>query len=243
MLRELHIANLAVIAEAHIELAGGLNCFTGETGAGKSLVLGAINVLLGLKSPADLLRRGAEEGHVTGVFEISDAAMLDRIRGVVDHLPLNSDEGRNGELLLTRRILASGRTRVHLNGEPITLAQLRLLGELLVDVHGQHDTAYLLKPANQLDVLDQFAGLENEREQYRRTWNELQKTRRSLAELVADRELRQQALELYRFQAEEIDRAQLDPGEFEQVRRRAARLENLERLRGDSSEALSELQE
>ena len=242
MLRELHIANLAVIAEAHIELAPGLNCFTGETGAGKSLVIGAINVLLGLKSATDLLRRGAEEGHVTGVFEIADSATMTRLRRLLD-LPLDSEEARNGEILLTRRLLASGRTRVSLNGEPITLAQLRELGELLVDVHGQHDTAFLLKPANQLDVLDQFAGLDGQRQAYHDVWAELQQARRRLAELTHGRELRQQTLELYRFQADEIDRAELDPAQFAATRRRAAMLENLERLKTDSAEALSELQE
>ena len=242
MLRELHIVNLAVIAEAHIELAAGLNCFTGATGAGKSLVIGAVNVLLGLKSAADLLRRGAEEGHVTGVFEVRDAATMDRVRRLVD-LPLNDEEGRNGELLLTRRLFASGRTRVSLNGNPITLAQLRDLGELLVDVHGQHDTAFLLKPANQLDVLDQFAGLERDRAAYHATYAELQQARRRLAELTEGRELRRQTLELYRFQADEIDRAELDPAEFEQLQARAAVLANLERLKSDSAEAYAELYE
>ena len=242
MLRELHIANLAVIAEAHIELAPGLNCFTGATGAGKSLVIGAINVLLGLKSAADLLRRGAEEGHVTGVFAFDDRQVIDHIRQLVD-LPLDDEEARHGELLLTRRLFASGRTRVSLNGNPITLAQLRELGDLLVDVHGQHDAAYLLKPANQLDVLDEFAGCLRERADYTATWSQLQQVRKRLAELTEGAELRRQTLELYRFQADEIDNAQLDPAELDQLQQRAGVLENLERLKTDSAAAYTELAE
>jgi DNA repair protein RecN (Recombination protein N) len=108
MLRELHISNLAVIADARIELAGGLNCFTGATGAGKSLVIGAVEVLLGLRSPSEMLRAGADEGRVSGVFEVRDKRQLRQIERVTD-VPVASD---GGELLLTRRLHASGRTSV-----------------------------------------------------------------------------------------------------------------------------------
>src|SRR3954462_212095 len=100
MLRELHISNLAVIADAKIELAGGLNCFTGATGAGKSLVIGAIELLLGLRSPADMLRAGADEGRVTGLFDVGDTDALKLIDAVTD-LPI-SNEG--GEVLLVRKL-------------------------------------------------------------------------------------------------------------------------------------------
>ena len=242
MLRELHISNLAVIAEAHVELTGGLNCFTGATGAGKSLVIGAINVLLGLRSAAELLRRGADEGHVTGVFEVRDQATMQKVRDLVD-LPLDGEEGEHGELLLTRRLFSSGRTRVSLNGNPITIAQLKDIGELLVDVHGQHDTAFLLKPGNQIDVLDDFATTDRERSAYAATYQTLQQSRRRLAELTEGRELRQQTLELYRFQADEIDKAELDPAEFETLQSRAGVLENLEQLQTDSGEVHAELDE
>src|SRR5215218_5353041 len=100
MLRELHINNLAVIADARVELAPGLNCFTGATGAGKSLVIGAIEVLLGLRSPAELLRPGADEGRVSGVFEVRGTDVLKRIEQITD-APVVAD---GGELLLTRRL-------------------------------------------------------------------------------------------------------------------------------------------
>src|ERR1700733_7316682 len=155
MLRELHISNLAVIADARIELHAGFNCFTGATGAGKSLVIGAIEVLLGLRSPTEMLRPGVDEGRVSGVFEVKNAALLHRVEQITD-VPVTKD---GGELLLTRRLYASGRSSVSLNGNPITLGMLKTVAEALVDVHGQHDHQYLLKPSNQIDVLDQFGGL------------------------------------------------------------------------------------
>src|SRR5437870_1519732 len=163
MLRELHISNLAVIADARIELAAGLNCFTGATGAGKSLVIGALEVLLGLRSPAEMLRAGADEGRVSGVFDIDNPELLRRIERITDS-QVTAD---GGELLLTRRLYASGRSSVSLNGNPITLGMLKQVADLLIDVHGQHDHQYLLKPANQLDVLDQFGDLWAIRQQYR----------------------------------------------------------------------------
>src|SRR5207244_1151474 len=111
VLRELHISNLAVIADARVELAAGLNCFTGATGAGKSLVIGAIEVLLGLRSPAEMLRPGVDEGRVSGVFEVRDAQVLKRIEQITDA----SVAADGGELLLVRRIYASGRSSVSLN--------------------------------------------------------------------------------------------------------------------------------
>src|SRR3954470_9759697 len=121
MLRELHISNLAVIADARVELAPGLNCFTGATGAGKSLIIGAIEVLLGMRSPAEMLRPGVEEGRVSGVFEAREPELLKRIEAITD-VQVTAD---GGELLLTRRLYASGRSSVSLNGNPITLSMLK----------------------------------------------------------------------------------------------------------------------
>src|SRR5436190_9647679 len=213
MLRELHISNLAVISDARIELAQGLNCFTGATGAGKSLVIGALEVLLGIRSPSDMLRSGVEEGRVSGLFDLRDHATLKHIESLID-APISSD---GGELLITRRLYASGRTSATLNGHPITLGMLKQASEVLVDVHGQHDHQYLLKPSNQLDVLDHFAELLPTREKFAETYSRLMDVQRKIAELETNRSLRQQQLELYRFQAEEIDAAELDPAEMDEL--------------------------
>src|SRR3954449_8206495 len=166
MLRELHISNLAVISDVRIELAPGLNCFTGATGAGKSLVIAAVEVLLGLRSPAEMLRPGVDEGRVSGIFEVKSPALLKQIEQATDVSVM--DDG--GELLLTRRLYASGRSSVSLNGSPITLGMLKQVADLLIDVHGQHDHQYLLRASNQLDVLDQFADLWPLRQQYREVY-------------------------------------------------------------------------
>ncbi len=230
MLRELHISNLAVIADARIELASGLNGFTGATGAGKSLVLGALEMLLGLRGGAEMLRPGADEGRVSGLFDLRDPAILAEIERATD-IPVSAD---GGELLITRRIYASGRGSVSLNGQPITLGMLKGAAELLVDVHGQHDHQFLLKPANQLQLLDQFGQLEPLRAQYQEVYQKLQSIRQRMEELAANQALRDQQLELYRFQAAEIDAADVQPGEYEELGARASVLGNLEKLKKEA---------
>src|SRR5688572_4328558 len=239
MLRELHISNLAVIADARVELAPGLNCFTGATGAGKSLVIGAIEVLLGLRNPSEMLRPGVAEGRVSGVFDVRSAATLKAIEAATD-VPVVAD---GGELLVTRRLHASGRSSVSLNGNPITLGMLKQVAEHLVDVHGQHDHQFLLKPSNQLDVLDQYGELWDLRRRYHDVFEQLQHAKQKLADLSASRTLREQQLELYRFQASEIDAAELDPGEYEELSARASVLQNLEKLTKDASATYAALYE
>jgi DNA repair protein RecN (Recombination protein N) len=239
LLRELHISNLAVIADVRIELHSGLNCFTGATGAGKSLVIGAVEVLLGLRSPAEMLRPAVDEGRVSGVFDIRNDELLRKVEQITD-VPVTKD---GGELLLTRRLYASGRSSVTLNGNPITLGMLKQIGESLVDVHGQHDHQYLLKPSNQLDVLDQFGDLWPLRKRYHDVYEKVTDTRRRIEELSANRTLRLQQLELYRFQANEIDDAQLDPGEYQELQARGSVLENLEKLKKDTGSTYAALYE
>jgi DNA repair protein RecN (Recombination protein N) len=237
MLRELHISNLAVIADARIELAAGLNCFTGATGAGKSLVIGAIEILLGMRSPAEMLRPGAAEGRVSGLFEVRDSVVQDKISALTDVAV--KDDG--GELLLTRKLYSSGRTSVSLNGQPITLAMLKGVAEHLVDVHGQHDHQFLLRPGNQLDMLDQFAGNSLLRAEYEAEYRKLADTTRRLEELQTSAELRRQQLDLYRFQLSEIDSAELAAGEFEELTGRSRVLGSVEKIKRDTTATYSAL--
>ena len=239
MLRELHISNLAVIADVRIELDPGLNCFTGSTGAGKSLVIGALQVLLGLRSAAEMLRPGVDEARISGVFEIRNPNLLADVEKITD-VQVTAD---GGELLLTRRLYSSGRSSVSINGNPITLGMLKQLAEALVDVHGQHDHQYLLKPSNQIDVLDQFAVLWPLREEYHAVYEKLQAAKRQLEDLDASRNLRERQLELYRFQAEEIDNAQLDPAEYEELEARSSVLRNLEKLKKEAGSVYAALYE
>lgn len=237
MLRELHISNLAVIADARIELTSGLNCFTGATGAGKSLVIGAIELLLGLRSASDMLRKGTDEARVSGVFDVSDRRLIEQIQTACD-LTLDGPE-----LLLTRRIYASGRSSVSLNGQPITLAMLKVVAEALVDVHGQHDHQFLLKSANQLDVLDDYAQTGKLRASYHQAHLELIDAKQRLEELETGTKLRLQQLDFARFQAAEIDAGELREGEYEELSARSQVLNNLERLRKDAGAVHSALYE
>jgi DNA repair protein RecN (Recombination protein N) len=239
MLTQLQISNLAVITDARIELTAGLNCFTGATGAGKSLIIGALEVLLGMRSPAEMLRTGADEGRVSGVFEIKGTGTLKLIEQLADIPAIDA----SGEILLTRKLYSSGRSSVSLNGQPITLAMLKQVAEHLVDVHGQHDHQFLLKPANQLDVIDQFGNLWDLRNRYRAAFDKLQSTRQRLSQLSNNSLLRNQQLDLYRFQANEIDAAELDAAEYTELQSRAAVLTNLEKLKKDTSTVQTELYE
>ncbi len=241
MLRELHISNLAVIEDASIELAEGLNCFTGQTGAGKSLVIGAFEVLLGLRSAGDLLRTGAEQGRVSGVFELADRRIVERINEAAD---LSLDPARRPEqLLITRKLFASGRTSVSINGQPATLGMLETIGEQLVDVHGQHDHQLLLKPAHQLLMLDEFGECDDLRRQFTRLHRRLGGLRERKTGLAASAKLRRQQLDLYEFQAGEIDEADPTPGEFEEVSARHRVLSNLGRIHRESAAAHAALYE
>ena len=238
MLRELHISNLAVIADVHIELDAGLNCFTGQTGSGKSLVIGALELLLALRSPGNMLRAGAVEGRVTGVFHIASPQLRQEIAAITD-LPL-ADEP---EMILVRRLHQSGRTSASLNGHPLTGTMLKALGEALADIHGRNDAQFLLKPGNQLAVLDEFGSTAADAEQFRRLYQQ----RRDLLDRRRKEEtsqtLRRQQLELYEFQVGEIDQADFQPGEQEQLENRYKLLANAEKIKRQAGAAYEALYE
>jgi DNA repair protein RecN (Recombination protein N) len=249
LLRELHIQNLAVIHDITVELDPGLNCFTGQTGAGKSLIIGALEILLGLRQPTDMLRKGAgasgdhAEGRVSGLFHITSKNLRQEIANATD-LPLDAEP----ELLITRRLFESrggggGRTSASINGTPITNAMLKQVGEILVDVHGQHDAQFLLKPANQLAVLDEFGNASDLRQQFTDLYRRRQELLAQQKELATSRTLRKQQLELYEFQAREIDEAQLVAGEYETLVGRNRVLANLEKIKRTSGAAYGVLYE
>ncbi len=238
MLRELHISNLAVIADAAVEFDAGLNCFTGQTGAGKSLVLGALELLLALRSGQNMLRAGAAEARITGVFMIQNPVMRRRLADVTD-LPLTDEP----EMILVRRIHESGRTTASLNGHPLTGSMLKNIGETLVDIHGQHDAQYLLKSGNQLALLDDAGHLGQIAAEFRELYQQRKELISQAHELAASQTLRRQQLELYEFQMREIQDAAPQPGELEELEARHRLLSNIEkikRLAGSAYEALYE---
>src|SRR4051794_2968881 len=153
MLRELAVQNLALIEDVRVELRPGLCVWTGETGAGKSLLLGALGLLLGERGSADLLRAGADELRITGRFELETPELRREVEAIL-HAPLE-----DGEIILGRRLTRAGRSHAYVNDQPAAVATLKQVGERLVDVHGQRESESLLHPAYQLRLLDAFGGL------------------------------------------------------------------------------------
>jgi DNA repair protein RecN (Recombination protein N) len=238
MLQELHIQNLAVIEDAKIDFTPGLNAFTGQTGAGKSLVIGAFEVLLGLRTGGDMIRGGAEQAQVTGLFEVHDPSIAGQLAAVLDQ-PVEDCE----QLLIKRKLFASGRSSVSVNGLPVTSPMVKQVGQLLVDIHGQHDHQHLLKPSNQLQILDAFARCTEDRERFAERLAEMKQLVRARDELGAGADLRRQQLELYVFQAEEIDAAEPQAGEFPELQARHRVLASLQRIKQDAGNAHAALYE
>ncbi len=236
MLRELHITNLAVIDRATIELHEGLNCFTGQTGAGKSLIIGAFECLLGMRTAKDMLRSGAREARVSGVFELRDPWTVDEVAATI-----NEELSVGDELLITRRLILSGRSTVSINGQPATSSMVRDVGRLLVDVHGQHDSQHLIKPANQLQVIDAFGGSLELSARFAAAHEQWRRCRAQRDQLAAERSLRLKQQDLYSFQAEQIDACEPQAGEWAELQARHAVLSNLERLKRQSSQVRSAL--
>ena len=179
MLRELYIENLAVIEKAAIGFGSRFNVFTGETGAGKSILIGGINAILGQRVTKDIVRTGADKAVVSGVFtDIGDDVMK-----VLESLGVECDEG---QLFLTREIRSDGGSVARINQRPVNVSLLREIGELLVNIHGQHDNQILMSPEKHIDILDSYAESEALIEDYRASFRELQLIARKINKLKAE---------------------------------------------------------
>jgi DNA repair protein RecN (Recombination protein N) len=224
MLRELSVQNLALIEDVRVELQPGFCAWTGETGAGKSLLLGALGLLLGERGSAELLRTGAEELRITGRFEVDGGDVRAEVEQVLD-TPLE-----DGEVILSRRLTRQGRSHAYVNDQPVAVATLKKIGGLLVDIHGQRESQSLLEPAYQLQLLDAYGNLEGPRQKYVDLAEKVRRTRKTLQELLREQQQRQRELSLLRFEREELDRAALEPGEVEELTRQRERLANAQDL-------------
>ena len=220
MLRELHIENVAVIERADLELGPGLNILTGETGAGKSILVDAMHAILGARASRELVRTGAEKAVVCATFD------PDPCRDWCEENEIECDD----ELIIRRQITAEGKTSCRVCGVPVTTAQLRTLGALLLDIHGQNDGQHLLDEREHLRNLDRFGQLEPEltryREQYR-AYQALCKERDTLSTYENEKELLTESL---RRQIEELERAELKAGEEAELTERSDLLRNFEKL-------------
>jgi DNA repair protein RecN (Recombination protein N) len=231
MLRELSVQNLAIIEDVRVELQPGFCAWTGETGAGKSLLLGALGLLLGERGSGDLLRSGADELRVSGLFDVDDGDTKQEIEKLLD-TPLG-----NGEVLLARRLNRAGRSQAYVNDQPVAIGTLKQLGALLVDIHGQRESASLLQPAYQLLLLDEYGKLDKQRQAYLEAADRVRELRRQFAQLSAERQQRQRELSLLRYEKEELDRATLEPGEVGELTRERDRLANAQHLQEFAGEA------
>ncbi len=224
MLRELAVQNLALIEDVRVELQPGFCAWTGETGAGKTLLLAALGLLLGERGSADLLRTGADELRITGRFEPARPEQRQEIERLLDST-LEEDE-----VLLTRRLTRAGRSYAYVNEQPVAVATLRQLGAILVDIHGQRESQSLLEPAYQLQLLDAFGGLGELRDKYLTLAEQVRELRRRHAALAAEQQQRQRELALLRFEREELAAAALRPGEAAELVRERERLAHAQAL-------------
>jgi DNA repair protein RecN (Recombination protein N) len=235
MLRELSVQNLALIEDVRVELRPGFCAWTGETGAGKSLLLGALGLLLGERGSADLIRSGAEELRITGRFELDTDEVRRHAEGVL------STTLQDGEVILARRLTRGGRSHAYVNDQPVAVATLRQLGSLLVDIHGQRESEWLLEPAYQLELLDAYGHLEAPRQKYLSTAEHVRELRRRFARLSAERQQRQRELALVRFEREELDQANLKHGEMPQLAQERERLANAQNLQAFAEQGCAAL--
>ena len=222
MLELLHIENIAVIQEADIQFAPGFNALTGETGAGKSIVIDAMGAVLGGRTSRDLIRTGAARAFVSAQFS-----------GVPADLPGLQENGiapdEEGSLLLQRDISADGRNVCRINGRPVSVAQLRAIGSELLNIHGQHDGTQLLDEERHGEYLDRFGRTEGALAAYRTAYDAMEALRRQMESLRMDEAEKERRMDSLRFQIDELERAQLVPGEEETLLERRSLLRNGEK--------------
>lgn len=248
MLRHLRVTNFAILSDVAVELGGGMNVLTGETGAGKSLIVEAVNLLRGGRASADIPRAGADEAVVEAIVEVP-ADLRERVAAVLEAAGLpkmnatGDGDGNAHEVFIRRVILRpsaeraadaarSGRSRTYVNGALTTAARLAELGALLIDLSGQHQHQGLVDPARHLEILDGFAENAPLGVAMGAAWTELRRTEQELAALGGDEREREARIDFLRYQLEELEAAALAPGEDARIELERARLASVDLLQG-----------
>jgi DNA repair protein RecN (Recombination protein N) len=224
MLTELRIKNFAIIESLTLPLARGFNVLSGETGAGKSIIVGALGLLLGERASADVIRTGAEKASVEGEFDVSDRP---EIRALLDERGIDADEA----VVVLKREVSSGRARAWINGTAVNAGMLAEVGRLLVNLHGQHEAQTLLDPDSQRRILDAFAGSADQALLVRESHDELGSIIREILDLTKRRADAEKRADYLRHVVTEIGDAQVTDGEDVRLEDEARRLENAEELR------------
>src|SRR5436190_19816195 len=236
MLSLLKIKNVALIESIEVEFGPGLNLLTGETGSGKSIIVDSLGALTGERVSTDLIKSGAAAAVIERLFEIEASHEL---------LSFLSDSGiecaqvATTEIVIRREISAAGKNRIFLNDQLVTAALLKKIAPFLVDIHGQGDQAALFDPASHSAMLDEYAANESLRENVAVAFGELAAVQNELRDLKKDEADKLQLLDILRFQASELERANLNPGEFEELEDEKLRLNNIEKLSALGNEAFA----
>lgn len=236
MLQELDIENYAVADRLRVRFQAGLNLLTGETGSGKSIIVDSLALLFGARADAGVIRAGAPRARISGIF---DPPPGDEFRAWLEARGCAADD----ELIVERQILASSKSRAYINGSPATLTALKELAPRLGDIHGQHEQQMLFSPREQMRMLDGFAGTAAAARGVAQAYRACRGLEAQLRELQAGEQERLRRLDLLRFQADEIGRAALQPGEDEELQRERRLLVNLSRLRESCAAAYNALYE
>lgn len=237
MLLNLHVKNLALIDEAEVEFTPGLNIMTGETGAGKSIIIGSINLALGGKLPKEMIRENAPFGLVELTFRIEDKRLKQRLL----EMDISIEED---ELILSRKIV-NGRSVSKINGETVPVSKVKEAAQLLIDIHGQHEHQSLLVRKNHLNILDAYAKnrLQKEKEALKSVYEQYQKVKTELKEASLDTAERQRELSFLEYEIKELEEAQLIPGEDEQLEADYRRLLNGQKIMEAVSKAYEKTSE
>ncbi|MFQ5715656.1 MAG: DNA repair protein RecN [Nitrospinales bacterium] len=236
MLKELRIANFAIIDRLAVEFQPSLNVLTGETGAGKSILIDALTLALGGRADSDLIRGGQTSASVEALFHVEDAETLERVRGL-------GIEVEDGQLIVRRTLSLDGKNRALLNGCNVTVGVLGKIGDRLVDIHGQHDHQTLLHPECHLDLLDAYGKLVEERRALAQEFAGYRQSREELEALLSNERDRLQREDLLNFQIHEIDQADLSEEEEERLKSEKNKLANAETIHQSLQRALALLAE
>ena len=231
MLTELRVRNFAIIEQLTLPLARGFNVLTGETGAGKSIIVGALGLLLGERANTDVVRTGTDKALVEGTFDIADRPELSPL------LDARGIDVEDATVVLKREVAVAGRARAWVNGTPVTAAALSEIGRLLINVHGQHEAQTLLDPDAQRDILDAFAGGQAQAGAVRAAHSALASVRHDITELQRRKADAERRADYLRHVVREIEEARLTDGEDVRLDEEARRLEHAEELRTLASSA------
>ncbi len=223
MLEELHIKNFAIIDDLIIKFKRGMNVFTGETGAGKSIIVDALELIVGGKSEPEMIRSGYDESEIEALFDISG---LDALIQKLKELGLYNDEG-----LIVRRVISkSGKSRAFINGKSSPVSLLKEIGTMLVDIHGQHQHQSLLRSETHIDYVDKFGGITELREKFSKLYYEYQRIKEDIIKLQESEKMKSERIDFLNFQIREIEEAKLEADEEDKLKTEKSILANAEKF-------------